>query len=194
MCNFSGKLVAFLDRELAASEMAEVQGHLRDCFECQRRLDAYQQVSRTFEAYCDAVSAAKTKPSGLLWTAVWASAAAVVVAALLLIFVHTHVEPLVIPPSMEAVPPANALLTSPAPIKVAHRRHAAARAKTQTADWLPAEPAIQIAIPAESMFPPGAVPEGVSFTADLSIAADGWAQQIRLRPRLIGFERRQTQP
>ena len=194
MCNFSGKLLAFLDRELAANEMADVQRHLRDCFECRRRLEAYQQVSSTFEAYCDAVMAAKTKRSGLLWTAVWSSAAAVAVAALLLIFLHTRVEPLVIPPSVEAVPPANALLTSPAPIKVPHRRHVGARAKTQTVDWLPAEPAIQIAIPAESMFPPGAVPEGVSFTADLSIAADGSAQQIRLRPRLIGFERRQTQP
>jgi anti-sigma factor RsiW len=53
---------------------------------------------------------------------------------------------------------------------------------TQNANWMPAEPAIQIAIPADAMFAPGAVPQGVSFTAELSIAADGSAQQLRLRP------------
>jgi hypothetical protein len=53
---------------------------------------------------------------------------------------------------------------------------------------------IQIAIPADEMFPPGAVPEGMHFVADVTIAADGSAEQLRLRPRLAGFERRTTQP
>ena len=44
-----------------------------------------------------------------------------------------------------------------------------------------ADPAIQIAIPADSMFPPGAVPEGVNFVASLSLA-DGSVQAIRLQP------------
>jgi Putative zinc-finger len=48
--------------------------------------------------------------------------------------------------------------------------------------WTPAEPAIQIAIPAAAMFPPGAVPEGLTFIADVTIAADGSAQRLRLRP------------
>lgn len=50
------------------------------------------------------------------------------------------------------------------------------------ASWTPAEPAIQIAIPAAAMFPPGAVPEGLTFIADVTIAADGSAQRLRLRP------------
>jgi anti-sigma factor RsiW len=48
--------------------------------------------------------------------------------------------------------------------------------------WIPAEPAIQIAIPAAAMFPPGAVPDGLTFIADVTIAADGSAQRLRLRP------------
>ena len=58
----------------------------------------------------------------------------------------------------------------------------------------PSQPPIEIAIPADAMFPPGAVPPGMSFTAELTIAADGSPEQLGLRPRLAGFERRMTQP
>jgi hypothetical protein len=51
-----------------------------------------------------------------------------------------------------------------------------------------------MAIPADAVFPPGAVPEGVSFTADVSIGPDGSAQQIRFRPLMAGLERRTTEP
>jgi hypothetical protein len=56
------------------------------------------------------------------------------------------------------------------------------------------EPAVEIAIPADAIFPPGAVPEGVGFTADVTIAPDGSARQVRLRPQLTEFERRPTRP
>jgi hypothetical protein len=59
---------------------------------------------------------------------------------------------------------------------------------------LPDEPMIQIAIPADEMFPPGAVPEGMHFVADMTIAPDGSADRLQLRPRLAGFERRTTKP
>jgi hypothetical protein len=49
-------------------------------------------------------------------------------------------------------------------------------------NWAPSAPAIQIAFPAEAIFPPGAVPQGFDFVADVSIAADGSAQQLNLRP------------
>jgi hypothetical protein len=58
----------------------------------------------------------------------------------------------------------------------------------------PPEPHIEIAIPAYAMFPPGAVPPGMSFTADLIISADGSPERLDLRPRLAGFERRRNQP
>jgi anti-sigma factor RsiW len=58
----------------------------------------------------------------------------------------------------------------------------------------PPQPPIEIAIPADAMFPPGAVPPGMSFTAELTIEADGSPQQLGLRPRLAGFERSKNQP
>ena len=56
------------------------------------------------------------------------------------------------------------------------------RAAPAAAGWQLAEPAIQIAIPAEAILPPGAAPEGVSFVAEVSIAPDGSAHQIFLQP------------
>ncbi len=67
-------------------------------------------------------------------------------------------------------------------------------AQIQNVTALAAEPPIEFAIPADAMFPPGAMPEGMSFTADLTIAEDGSAQRLWLRPRLTGFERRGNQP
>ena len=58
---------------------------------------------------------------------------------------------------------------------------------------LPGAPAVEIAIPADAIFPPGAVPAGVSFTADVTMASDGSAEQIRLRPQLTEFEMRGNQ-
>src|SRR5579872_5664964 len=58
----------------------------------------------------------------------------------------------------------------------------------------PSEPTIEIAIPASAMFPPGAVPPGMSFTAELTIAADGSPEQLGVRPRLAGFEGRKNRP
>jgi hypothetical protein len=52
----------------------------------------------------------------------------------------------------------------------------------RNASWIPAQAAVEIAIPAEAMFAPGAVPQGVNFSAELVIAPDGTAQQLRLHP------------
>ena len=48
-------------------------------------------------------------------------------------------------------------------------------------NWMAAGPAIQISIPGDAMFPPGAVPEGISFVAELSVAADGSPERIDLQ-------------
>jgi anti-sigma factor RsiW len=191
MCDFSRKLIAWLDRELPEDESADVERHVRACTECRSHLEAYEQVSSTFNAYCDAAMASKVGHSLPRWVPVLSGAVAA--AALLLIFSRAPVEKLPVHPPV-AAPPAIVLETAPAPIKRIHPRHALAPAQNQTLDWAPAEPAIQIAIPAEAMFPPGAIPEGVNFIADVSIAADGSAQRLRLRPRLIGFERRSMHP
>jgi anti-sigma factor RsiW len=200
MCELSEKLIAWLDHELANDEMALVQRHIQDCNECRSQVHAYQQVSRKFDAYLDAVVASKAQRRVPRWVPVLSIAAVGAFAAVaFLVFQHPRVEPLAPVPSVKTAPAA--VLepeTAPvrAPIRKVRQRHVPSPqpGKNQIASWPPSEPAIQIAIPAESMFPPGAIPEGVNFTADLSIAADGSAQQIRLRPRLVGFERRATQP
>jgi len=43
-----------MDRELPENEAANVQRHVRACSDCRGRIDAYEQVSRGFVAYCDA--------------------------------------------------------------------------------------------------------------------------------------------
>ena len=197
MCDHSGKLMAWLDRELGADEMAELERHIGACSECRSQIESYRQTSATFEAYCDAVLSAKTHLGRVpRWGPVLATAAAVAIAVtLVLVLLRARVEPPALPPSVQVQATASAIVPekvpTPAPSKVVHRQRPAMQAPRETANWQPTERAIQISIPAESMFPPGAVPEGVNFIADLSIATDGSAEQIRLRPRLIEVQRRQ---
>jgi hypothetical protein len=75
---------------------------------------------------------------------------------------------------------------------VPDRRTEAPRSQENT-NLLPGAAAVEIAIPADAIFPPGAVPAGVSFTADVTMASDGSAEQIRLRPQLTEFEMRGNQ-
>ena len=84
---------------------------------------------------------------------------------------------------------------APKPIQhVAAVRGANGNAASRLAQGpLPAAPALEIAIPGDAIFPPGAFPPGISFTADVTIAPDGSAQQIRLQPQLVEFERRTNQ-
>jgi anti-sigma factor RsiW len=44
------------------------------------------------------------------------------------------------------------------------------------------EPFVEIAIPADALFAPGAVPPGFAFTADLSIGGDGAPRVLRVQP------------
>jgi anti-sigma factor RsiW len=69
-----------------------------------------------------------------------------------------------------------------------------AQTRSEEADSSFGAPAVQVAIPADSLFPPGAVPPGISFTADIAIEPDASAQRISLRPRLAQFERSMTGP
>ena len=205
-CVRSSKLVAWLDGELERDEMAKIASHLEVCAGCQAQLDAYRRVSAAFGAYCDALNAAEARPRIPRWVPALAGATPVIVAvvglALCIVLLRPRAFPPIVFPAMKAAPPAIALEKAPVPSNAAPRPHATAqlyrpardaRPTTQARQtpppqsWVPTEPAIQIAFPAESMFPPGAFPEGINFTADLSISADGSAQQIRLRPRLIGF-------
>jgi anti-sigma factor RsiW len=214
MCDFPGKLIAWLDHELPDGEAADVRRHIEGCVECRSRVAAYQQVSKSVSAYCDEAVATQAPRGWIRWELAL-STAAVVGIALLLSFPRTRVrveqsmtrepatrERLTSTPanhdgaaaSSSAVAVETALAPKNAPEKKIHHRHAAtaAPARSLNPSVAPTEPAIQIAIPAEAMFPPGAAPDGINFVAELSIAPDGTAQGLRLQPRLVG--RRSTQP
>lgn len=210
MCDFSGKLIAWLDRELSADEAAEVERHMGSCSKCRSDVDAYKRVSGEFEAYCDEAVGSNLRGEAIHWLPVVSATGAVAAAlALFLVWPRTPVQPPTFDSPQVAVAvssPAGAMVL-PARGSRIHRVHrqqlatplnvqnaTSAPAENQNAYMPPGEPVIQIAIPADEMFPPGAVPEGIHFSADLAIAADGSAERLRLRPQLTAFERRTTQP
>ena len=222
MCDFAGTLIAWLDGELGIGEAADVERHLQLCVECRSRVEAYGQVSRAFEAYCDAyceAAMAAPRPKLSRRTLTVSAVAAAIAAVVALFFFaspgRVQLSPARTPGPMatsnivsQPDPPAAApaVQAAPAPASVQtvpelERRHgaeqtghAAPQPRFAETNWPPAAPALEIAIPAEAILPPGAVPEGVSFTADVTIAPDGSAQQIRLRPQLTELERRPPRP
>jgi hypothetical protein len=182
MCDVQGKLTAWLDEELPQEEAAEVAGHVEGCAECRSDREAYERVSRTFDAYCEAVMTANMHHGMPRW--VPALAGAVVAAAVLFLsFPRARVEPRALPSPVAAAIPVKVLDATPAASKRVHRPHPpVARVREQIDRWRPAESAVQIAIPAEAMFPPGAMPEGMNIIAEVCIGADGSVERLRLRP------------
>ena len=218
MCDFAEKLMAWLDQELPDGDAATVEWHLQGCPECRDRVEAYRRVSGAFDRYCDAYCDAVTasKPGRRLTRPVLTISGGVAVAAAVAMFfllaARWRVQPAApsaapIPTVIDAakaLPPAHAaqpVLAEIGPVAQAQRRkgsehvkQAAAPRQSEETSWIASAPAVEIAIPADAIFPPGAVPEGVGFTADVTIAPDGSAQQIRLHPQLTEFERRPTRP
>jgi len=191
MCDSSGKLIAWLDHELPENEAADVERHVRSCAECQSNVNAYEEAGSVFDAYCGAVLESKTQRRLPRWTPVLASAAATAAAVgLMLAFWPAPVEKLPLHSPGVAAPPAIAFRGGLTPNTRNPRRRVVApvqnemrnREQTEDENWMAAQPAIQIAIPGDAMFPPGAVPEGVSFVAYLNVAADGSAERLHLRP------------
>jgi|SRR6267142_116576 len=187
MCDVQGKLVAWLDRELPPEEAAGVERHVKGCEECRSQLAAYEQVSGTFAVYCDAVVAAKAGHRVPRWVPVLVSAVAATVVVYFAI-PRTRTEPLpALTPTITKVsipvpiPVPAPRAAEPAPRKTIHKRHAVPPLQKEAVKWQPTETAVQIAIPAEAMFPPGAMPKGMNFIAELSIAPDGSVKQVRLR-------------
>jgi hypothetical protein len=195
MCEFSERLIGWLDRELPENEAADVERHIQICTECRNQLAEYQKLSRTLDAYCNIVMASKGRPRVPHWVPVASVGVAAAVAAALFLFLpRARIGPPVSQPLVKMALSAVVADAATPAVKAVRRRRAVGRVPNQDANLRPTEPAIQIAIPGESLFPPGAVPEGIVFTADLSIAADGSARQIRLRPGLIRVQRRVTEP
>ena len=218
MCDFAKKLMVWLDRELPDDDAATVERHLQGCPECRDRVEAYRRVSGAFDRYCDAYCDAVTasKPGRRLASPALTISGGVALAAAAAMFflllprwrVHPAAPGAAPIPTVvdvaKTLPPAQAAQPAPAVIRPVARierreraqqiKQAAAQRQSEETSLLASEPAVEIAIPADAFFPPGAVPEGVGFTADVTIAPDGSAQQVRLRPQLTGFEGRATRP
>ncbi len=203
MCDYSGKLIAWLDKELPENDAAELERHVRDCGECRERIDAYSRVSRSLEAYCDAVMLSSAPRRVLRWALPLSAAAGAAAAVLILVFLHRPAAAPLPPPLVAATPSTQYSEMSPPriypvnpvrPIRKIQRRNLVAPVKTQSQPWAPTELSIEIAIPADAMFSPGAVPDGISFVADVNFGADGSVERLRLKPRLVEFERRKTRP
>lgn len=241
MCEFSGKLVAWMDRELEHDEAAAMERHVAVCAECRSCVAEFERVSGEFRAYCDALSQSKGSGRALRMRPVlYVAAAAAIVLAAFILFPRRHALPSAQQPSMTAgmskaspdstrvssarpalggVEPGTATTSPPRanarrahPNRVLANRSAACctvanlksaragsaeavpSAAAPNANWIVNEPSVEIAISAAAMFPPGAIPDGISFVADLSIGADGSVQQVRLQPQISEFERRSSQP
>jgi anti-sigma factor RsiW len=214
MCDFSGKLIAWLDRELRAENAAEVERHLELCAECRSRVEEYRHVTAAFDRYCDAycetaMASRLNRKQPRRVVARWEAAAlvAAAIAAMFLFVARAHVElspagaaPIVATPGVSSVvsqtnqPADGRQNTQTMNVSAAQRGRTSASPEIYDASGLAGEAAVEIAIPADAILPPGAVPEGVSFGADVTIAPDGSAQQIRLTPQLTEFERRSSLP
>jgi len=187
MCNYSAKLIAWLDHELPENEASDLEQHVQGCAGCRRLAGSYEATSNLFNGYCDAVLASEQPSNMPLWKPV-AVGAIVTAAVLAILFVFLPAQVEQIPPRspIAAAPPATIHGAEALLVKRSQRRqHAIAPIQNPQHDkqtsW-PAEPAIQVTIPADAMFPPGAVPEGVNFVADINIAADGLPDRLQLQP------------
>jgi Putative zinc-finger len=183
MCEFSSKLIAWLDNELPEAETAAMDHHITLCRECREQADAFREVSHAFAVYAKAVPPWPAR-SANPWLLVPSAIAAAVLAVLLLWPGRLPNAKPVIQRSADAQPPhpVNVPRKAAQAIATVLRPRVPKRVRAQAAAWQPAERTIQIIIPADALFPPGAFPEGVGFVADLRLASDGSASGLALRP------------
>ena len=106
MCDYSERLMAWLDRELDEAETAELERHIVVCSECRGRIESYKQVSATLDSYYDAVLLAKTRQKTLpRWVPALTTAATLAIAATLVFaLLRPRVEPPGTPHSPHSTP------------------------------------------------------------------------------------------
>jgi hypothetical protein len=163
MCEFSGKLIAWLDHELPDAEATNVEWHVGQCAECRKDVSAYREISAAFlDCYEAAMVRQPLKRRPWIPAMVVAAAAATILLAI--VFWPRRAEQITIPRPAIAPAPATAFIlpAQPIPIPIPQKRSTPAQ---QT--WVAQEPSIRVILPADALFPPGAVPEGFSFIADV---------------------------
>jgi len=214
MCECSEKLIAWMDGERADGEAAAVQQHFESCPACQSCLASYRLASALFAEYCDAAAVALVffvpKHGTMSPAPVRENVAANQ-------STPRSLAPAPASPALAPIDPASVgKVHSSAPpaaerrsrnVAVFPRRAKSVHVATSGLSVRPVanvpvrsegspagEPAIEIAFSSDSIFPAGAMPEGVSFVAEVTLAADGSAEQMRLQPRLVEFQERKVRP
>jgi anti-sigma factor RsiW len=163
MCEYSGRLVAWLDGELAEEEATNVEWHLGQCAECRVVVSAYEEVSGAFLSCYESTLACAPRRSLRWMGAIVAGAAAAAVILLAIVLWPQRAERLQLLPPLVAPAPAMAFVRPS--VKVADVPVSHVRPARQV--WISLEPTVEVALPADAFFPPGAVPEGFSFIADV---------------------------
>jgi hypothetical protein len=159
MCNYSGKLIAWLDHELAETAAVDVERHVGECAECRRAVHSYQEISRAF-LNCMETGPARPGRNPLGWMAATGIAAAIL---LVIVLGRRPAETLAVhPPS----PPPAPMIAYERPVSEKPARRAAPKSIPKP-QWSPVEPTVEVVLPADALFPPGAVPAGFSFIADV---------------------------
>jgi anti-sigma factor RsiW len=158
MCEYSGRLVAWMDGELPDDEAINVEWHVGRCEACRNAVKAYEEVSRAFlPCYEAGLQVPARRPRH--WIPVLIGVAAAMVLGAFLLPRHAESLRLVAPPAVH--PPEMAF--RPAPAAPLLPKPAARRPQV----WMVEQPTVQVALPADELFPPGAIPAGFSFIADV---------------------------
>ena len=197
-CDCSEQLVAWFDGELLNDQAVYLEQHLKACVECRTEVETYKKIGVAVQSYCEAAIISGTHRAEPLRVLPYVGAAA---AAAGLAFFLLQPHPRVPVPAVQPAPALPSVLVVPDaklafPARSSHTKPVRVRGSSGPARGLqtnsaPAESAIEIAIPAEALFPPGAAPQGIAFVADLSIAPDGLPLDLHLEPQFIQFKRSQ---
>lgn len=161
-CEYAGRLIAWLDRELPEEEASNVEWHIAHCAECRQAAKRYEEIGAAFlDCYEMAMPGTRRRSRPWHLAPVLVGAAAALLLAILLRPQPAGQLPLDSPPAPPV--PAMALVRAPAPAVIVHTKHTPAPRQV----WVPEEPAVEVALPADALFPPGAVPPGFSFIAEV---------------------------
>jgi hypothetical protein len=187
MCEYSGRLIAWLDHELPDEEATNVEWHLGRCAECRQAASAYEEVSGAFldcyeASYREtAVTVQPRRRASMYrkassWTMGGVAAAAAILVAILLAQPRPEKLSIQLPSPPHAPPMAFERPRVPiigdgwrdrwrASSSVSSRLNPAP--SPVRSQWIAVEPTVEVALPADALFPPGAVPPGFSFIADV---------------------------
>ncbi|HUA22137.1 MAG TPA: zf-HC2 domain-containing protein [Bryobacteraceae bacterium] len=183
MCDYAGRLVAWLDGELPAAEATNVEWHIGRCEECRHWVSAYREIGESFLICFEAAVVTSPRRNRPRWALVLGVAAAAATLLAVVLLRPAPMQPLSLNPPPAVHAPAIAFERTPTPAAgvPARRRSIAAPHVALNPAWRPMEPMVQISIPAEAMFPPGAVPAGFSYITEVSFAP-GSPQAVRIGP------------